>query len=344
MDEKNNGFIVTSIPHITSGTNVSKIMLFVLVSLAPAGAASVYRFGIKALAIIFVSVASCVAFEALYRMIVKKPATVTDFSAAVTGLLLAYTLPVSSPLWMPAVGAFIAIIIVKQIFGGLGQNIVNPALAARVFLQAAYPSQMSDWSASAASFNVPAVSSATPHAVSSATGIHAVSSATPLAVMKLNAVTPAASDYFDALLGNINGSLGETCALALLAGGVFLIAVKVISWRIPFSFIFSSLLFFGIFGRNGLFTGSPFYEILLGGLVLGAFFMATDYTTSPVTPKGQLIMGCGCGLLAVVIRVYGDYPEGVNYAILIMNAAVPLIDRYTKPRVFGRTKRGKKNA
>ena len=344
MDEKNDDCLVTSIPHIVSDANISKTMLRVLVSLAPAGAFSIYRFGIKALIVIAVSVASCVVFEALYRKTVKKPATITDFSAVVTGLLLAYTLPVSSPLWMPVAGAFIAIVIVKQVFGGLGQNIVNPALAARVFLQAAYPAQMSDWSASAASFDAPAVSSATLHAVSSATNVHAVSSATPLAVMKFNPVTPTVSHYIDALLGNINGSLGETCALALLAGGVFLIAIKVISWRIPFSFIFSSLLLFWIFGRNGLFTGFPFYEILLGGLILGAFFMATDYTTSPVTPGGQLLMGCGCGLLAVAIRVYGGYPEGVNYAILIMNAAVPLIDRYTKPRVFGHLRRGKKNA
>jgi len=319
-------------------------MLCVTAALIPAGASAVYRFGAEALFIILVSVASCVVFEALYRIIVKKPATVADFSAVVTGLLLAYTLPASSPLWMPAVGAFIAIVIVKQVFGGLGQNIVNPALAARVFLQAAYPAQMSDWSSSAASFDAPSVSSAATHAVSAATGLHAASSATPLAVMKINAAAPAANDYINALIGNINGSLGETCALALIAGGVFLISVKVISWRIPTSFILSAVLFSWAMGRNGPFTGAPLYEILLGGLMLGAFFMATDYTTSPVTPKGQILMGCGCGLLTVVIRVYGGYPEGVNYAILIMNAAVPLIDRYTKPRVFGLGKRGEKNA
>ena len=326
MDEAK--FIITASPHIKKNIGVNKIMACVILALAPAAAASFFLFGPGALAHIAVSIISCVCFEALFQKIIKKPVTANDFSAVVTGTLLAFTLPPSVPYWMPVIGAFFAIVIVKQLFGGLGQNFMNPALAARAFLQTAYPDRMMNWPAPNGFSGADAVTSAT-------SGADAVTSATPLSALKFAPVPPAAKDYIDALLGNISGGLGETCAIALIIGGLFLIIIKVVSWRIPFSFILSFLLFSWIFGRGSMFGGYPVYELLLGGAMLGAFFMATDYSTSPVTPRGKLIFGAGCGFFSVLIRVYGGYPEGVNYAILLMNLATPLLDKYTKPAVFG---------
>jgi len=319
--EKHPLIVVSAAPHARSEAAIQDIMLDVLIALSPAAVMGAYFFGWRAALIIGLSVASCVFFEALFQKITKRKITVYDLSATVTGVLLAFCLPPTAPPWLPIVGAFVAIVIVKQLFGGLGQNFMNPALAARAFLLAAYPVQMTDWVHR-------------PH------GLDAVTAATPLAALReaagANAV-PTVIMYRDALIGYIGGCIGETCAAALLLGGLYLLLRRVISWRIPVSFAAGLMAVIWIFGRDGLMTGFPVYEMLLGGALLGAIFMATDYTTSPVTRTGQLIMGAGCGILTAIIRRFsGGYPEGVTYAILLLNLAVPLIDRVTRPRVFGR--------
>jgi electron transport complex protein RnfD len=318
--------IVTSTPHIRSADSISAIMKTVLLALSPAAVMATYYFGFRALLLMVLSVASCVAFEALFQKLTRQPITVNDFSAAVTGLLLAFNLPVSSPFWLPIVGALVAIVVAKQLFGGLGQNFINPALAGRAFLVAAYTPQMTS------NFTPP---------LSGLFTVDAVATATPLALVKSGALLPEAADYINAFIGNRAGSLGETCAAALLLGGLFLLYKRIISWHIPVTFIATVFLFTGIFQPEGFFSGYPFFHILSGGLMLGAFFMATDYSSSPVTPRGKIVMGVGCGLLTGLIRVYGGYPEGVSYSILIMNLAVPLIERVTKPRVFGTQKPAK---
>lgn len=315
-------YIVTSTPHIRSTDSIEKTMKTVLLALSPAVVMGVYYFGLRALLIIILSVASCVAFEAIYQKLSGQTITVSDYSAAVTGLLLAFNLPSSSPFWMPVVGAFVAIVIAKQLFGGLGQNFMNPALAGRAFLMAAYTPQMSSRFVA-------------PLSVSGFFEMDAVATVTPLMELKSGAFIPQAADYISALIGNTAGCIGETCAIALLAGGVFLLVKKVISWHVPVTFIGTVFIFTAIFQPGGIFGGYPLYQVLAGGLMLGAFFMATDYSSSPVTPMGKIIMGFGCGLLTGLIRVYGGYPEGVSYSILLMNLAVPLIERYTRPRVFG---------
>lgn len=312
MDNLN--LTVSGTPHVRSKDSIQGIMRDVLIALLPATVVGIYYFGINALITVVISVVSAVFFEYLYQKITKKPVTITDLSAAVTGLLLAMNMPASSPWWMPIVGAAFSIIIAKQLFGGLGQNFINPALAGRAFLLASYPTEMTSW--------------ADPKGL-----IDAATYATPLAQLKAGTITPGNADIMDALLGNIGGCIGETCAIALILGGIYLIYKKVISWRIPVVYIATVAVLTGIIGRsNGRF---PVYEIFTGGLMLGAFFMATDYASSPVTAKGQIIMALGCGILTSLIRIFGGYPEGVSYSILIMNLCVPLIDRFTKPKVFG---------
>lgn len=311
--------MVSAAPHIRSKDKTSEIMLDVLIALAFAALAGTFYFGYKALLIIVISVASALLFELLFQLVTKRKVTVTDCSAAVTGLLLALCLPASAPYWIPVIGAFFAIVIVKQLFGGIGQNFVNPALAARAFLLASYPAYMTNWSV-------------TPVYADAATG------ATPLALLR-QGFEPNMSDVWNAFLGKINGSIGETCAAALLIGGGYLLIRRIISWRIPVTYVGSFMLFTWLFGRNGAFAGFPLYEAVTGGVLMGAMFMATDYATSPVTAKGQLIMGLGCGLINALIRVYGGYPEGTTYAILLMNLAVPLIDKFTKPRIYGEVRR-----
>jgi len=296
-------------------------MLDMLTALAPAAIMAVYFFGLRALCIIILSAGSCVGFEYFYEKLTRRTVTVHDYSAAVTGVLLAFNLPASSPFWMPVVGAFVAIVIVKQLFGGLGQNFVNPALAARAFLMAAYTAAM------AGSWTQP---------VRNPFAADLVSSATPLTIIKVDpSFVIKSSDVLNAFLGNISGCIGETSAIALLLGAFYLFYKKVITWHIPAAYIITVFMLSTVLGRTGLFKGAGYYEVLTGGLLLGAFFMATDYTTSPIAVPGKLIMGIGCGVLTVVIRNYGGYPEGVSYAILIMNLFVPLSDKYCVPRVFG---------
>jgi len=299
-------------------------MYYVLIALAPAAVMGVVFFGLRALAVIGISIASAVIFEALYQKLTRKPVTVKDGSAVITGLLLAMTLPPALPLWMPVIGSFAAIVLVKQLFGGLGHNFLNPALAGRAILMAAYASPMT-------------VAFYTPNVWGS---VDAVTSATPLLLMESGVFTPSAPDFLASFAGNIGGSIGETAAFALLAGGLFLLVKKVITWHIPVSFIASAGVLAFLLNPGGVSGGIALYHILAGGLLLGAFFMATDYPTSPVTPVGKVIFGAGCGVITMVIRLYGGYPEGVAYAILLMNLAVPLIDRYTRPRVLGIKKRG----
>ena len=325
---ENKRYMVTAAPHLRSGDTIEDIMKDVLTALIPAAVMAVYFFGIRALCIIILSIGACIGFEYLFEKLTHRPITITDFSAAVTGVLLAFNLPASSPFWMPIVGAFVAIVIAKQLFGGLGQNFINPALAARAFLMAAYTPHM------AGSWTQP---------VRNPLIADLISSATPLGLLKEDPTfIVKGADVLNAFLGNVSGCIGETSALALLIGAAYLLYKKIITWHIPLSYIVTVFLLSTFLGRHGLFTGLGYYEVLTGGLMLGAFYMATDYASSPVNDLGKVIMGIGCGALTVIIRNYGGYPEGVSYAILIMNLVVPLLDKYCVPRVFGVTK--KKNS
>ena len=286
----------------------------VVLSLIPAGIAGVYIFGPGALWVIVLGVFTAVATEGLIQIFTKRKLTIFDGSAVLTGLLLAYNLPPRVPFWLPIVGAFFAIAIAKQAFGGLGQNIFNPALVGRVFLMASWPKYMT-------TFTKPL-------------NYDAITSATPLALLKEGKVLTDTS-YWDLFLGNRGGCIGEVCILALLLGAAFLFIRGYISWHIPITYIFSVGLVTYIFGAQGFFKGDWLFHILSGGLILGAFFMTTDYVTSPLTRKGQIIFALGSGLITAVIRLWGGYPEGASYAILMMNAATPIIDRYTKNRIYG---------
>ncbi len=306
-----NKILVSANPHIRSKATIESIMYDVVIALMPTCIAAVYFFGIRALITIVLSVAACIAAEGIFEKIAKKPFTIRDGSAVVTGLLLAMNLPYTVPFWLPVVGGFFAIIVVKMLFGGLGHNFMNPALAARAFLLISYPVQMTTWS------------------------LDAASGATPLGRMKEGGFLPTSADYVNALFGLQGGSLGEVCAIAIILGGIYLIVRGVISWRIPVSFLTVFFLLATFLKRTGFDASYPLYELLTGGLLLGAFFMATDYTSAPIHPKGQFLMGIGCGVLAILIRFYGGYPEGVCYSILIMNLVVPYIDKITVPRVYG---------
>ena len=310
----NNQLIVTSSPHIKDGMTTQKIMLNVIIALIPALIASVVIFGFRALLVTAVCVVSCVFFEYLYRALMKKDNTTSDLSAIVTGMLLAFNLPVTIPIWMAVIGCFVSIVIVKQLFGGIGQNFANPAIVGRIVLFLSFSSAMTNW--------------VEPFYYRNA---EAVTTATPLALLSDPAA--AAPDNLDLFLGINGGCLGETCALALLIGGVYLVIRRIINPMAPVAFI--GTVFVGSF----LLGLDPVAQILSGGLMLGAFYMATDYTTSPMTKKGKWIMGIGCGLLTAIIRRYGGYPEGVSFSILLMNLCVPLIDRFTVPKIYGEVKK-----
>ncbi len=310
-----NNLTVSSAPHIKSSITTKKIMWFVVLALIPAGASGVYIFGLSSLKVILITILACVISEAFFlKLRNKDPKTVLDGSALLTGLLLAYNLPPEVPLWLPVVGGVVSIVLGKQIFGGLGHNIFNPALVGRAFLQISWPVYMTTWK--------------NPRWMPDA-----VSKATPLA-----REGAAKFDYMDLFLGNHGGCIGEVCILALLIGAIFLFFTRIISWHVPFSYVGTVAILAWIFGGEGFFNGDFLFHILSGGLIIGAFFMATDYVTRPLTNKGKIIFGIGCGLLTVIIRLRGSYPEGVSYAILFMNAVVPLINRHTKTKVFGKSK------
>ena len=306
---------VSSSPHIHAPLDTRTIMGWVLVALIPAGAVGVWFLGFASLGVIATCVAMCVGSEYLWQKLAGQRVTVSDLSAAVTGLLLAYNLPPSIPLWMAACGSVFAIVLVKQFFGGLGGNIVNPALAARAMMLISWPVAMTTWT------------------------VQGVSGATPLALIRGAAVSagsaPALPASWDLFIGSVGGCIGETSALALLLGGALLIWKGIISWRIPVVYIATVAVLSLPFGR----AGGPLLEIMAGGLMLGSIFMATDYTTSPMTARGQYLFAAGCGLLTALIRTFGGYPEGVSYSILIMNLTVPLIDRLTVPRILGEARR-----
>ena len=308
-------------PQVRTNTDTSRIMLDVIIALVPAMLVSVWLFGVRALALYAITVAASVFFEWGYRKLLKKPGSIGDLSACVTGILLAMCLPVTIPLWMPVVGAFFAIVVVKQLYGGLGKNFMNPALAGRAFMFFSWTAVMTKW------------------AVPSVMAIDAETMATPLSILKEGAAMPDYYSFGNLFLGVMPGSIGEMSALALLIGGIYLLARKVINWRIPVAFIGTVVVLTFIFPRNGYSNVDwMMYNLLSGGLFLGAIFMATDYSSSPVTLNGQLLYGFGCGVLTVLIRYFGGFPEGVSFAILIMNLCAWAIDKGTRGRQFGVTK------
>lgn len=326
-----NLLVVSPSPHIKSNETTRTIMLDVVIALIPVLIWAIYIFGFRSLTITLISVISCVIFEILFKLIVRRKQTVLDFSAVVTGILLAFNLPATVSLWIPIVGAFFAIVIVKQLFGGIGMNIMNPALAARVFLFS-WPEQMTTYPKAFSNLSAFAISIDT-------TASDAIASATPLASLK-EGVMPEGVSIFDLLIGNHSGVIGEVATLLLIAGGLYLIIRKVITWHIPVAFI-GTVAVVTFFFHPSISLDSlqfMFAELLSGGLFLGAIFMATDYTTSPVTKTGRLIYGVGCGLITVLIRYYSGYTGGVSFAILIMNCLVWYIDKYTKPIKYGHVK------
>ncbi|MBQ5752655.1 MAG: RnfABCDGE type electron transport complex subunit D [Alistipes sp.] len=319
-----NKFLVAPAPHVHGSQSTARLMGDVIIALLPALAVSVRVFGWNVLAVTAVSIASCVLLEFLVqRFLVKGPLTINNFSAVVTGLLLAMNLPANIPLWIVVIGAIVAIGVAKMPFGGLGKNPFNPALAARVFLLIAYPVQMT-------SFPAPKME-----------GIaDAFSGATPLAAAKAQMVTFADTDMLGLFTGTIGGSMGEISAMALLLGGLYLLVRRVITWHIPVAVLGSMGIFAAIYALCALDGGATTlyftaFHLLAGGAILGAVFMATDYVTSPMTPKGMLIYGVGIGAITMCIRLWGAYPEGMSFAILIMNSVVPLINKYVKPKRFG---------
>lgn len=317
-----NGLFVSPSPHRSTTMSTTKIMLMVIIALFPSAAAGCMFFGPKAAAVLAVCILSCVVFEALSRKIMKRDQTISDLSAVVTGLLLGMNLPATTPLYIAVIGSFIAIVIIKQLFGGIGQNFANPAIAARIVLMLSFTDSMTKW--------------VVPYWYTDVVDVK--TGATPLTASWMNYTESGVSYKMapftmgEMLWGETGGCIGETCAIALIAGGIFLIAARIISAATPVAYIGSfALLTF-------LYTGSTvetLYGVLAGGLLIGAFFMATDYATTPVTTKGKIIFGIGCGLMTFIIRNFGSFPEGVSFAILLMNLLTPYIDKLTLTKPFG---------
>lgn len=309
---------VSSSPHLRSKKTTTGVMLDVVIALMPALVMAVVYFGFQALLLAFICVATCVLTEYICRKVMKRKNTITDLSAVVTGLLLALNLPVGINPFIAVFGCVVAIVVVKQMFGGIGYNFVNPALAARVVLMVSFPTAMTTWT------NTRFMEA---DAVSSATTVDAVTSATPLAAGE------GAYSYLDLFLGNIGGSMGEVCTLAILLGGLYLVIRRVISPIIPVVYLGTAAIMSLILGLD------PLYQLMSGGIMLGAVFMATDYVTSPITKWGKVIFGVGLGVLTMLIRTYSNLPEGVSFAILLMNILVPHIETLTKPRAFGESRK-----
>lgn len=303
---------ISTAPHVRSPQNTRSLMGDVLIALLPTTIAGIYYFGLNAALVCIIATASAILFEYLWQRLTHKTVRIDDLSAAVTGLLIGLNLPPTAPWWLPIIGSGFAIILVKQLFGGIGDNFVNPALAARGIMLASWPVRMT-------AFVLPTYLS----------GADAVSSSTVLGGYE--------ASYMDMFLGNIPGCIGEVCKAAILLGFIYMLVRKVITWRIPVTFLAVVFVFTAILG------GDPVQAILCGGVMLGAVFMATDYTTSPMSAKGQLIYAAGCGIIVVIIRNFCNYPEGVTYAILVMNIVTPLLDKYVKPRLYGRLKEEKAN-
>jgi len=328
MTEK---LIISASPHIHSQLSIPKLMWGVIYALLPAWLVSIYFFGIDALRVTIIAVASAVAFEWLIqKYLIKEESTISDGSAIITGLLLAFNVPANLPWWIILIGSMVAIGIGKMSFGGLGKNPFNPALVGRVFLLISFPVQMTSWPV--------------PHPVFAAKITDILTGATPLGIVKeglkngetVNQLMDKVPDYAQLMIGNSGGSLGEISAIALLIGAAFMLIRKIITWHIPVSYLGAVIVFTGILWLvNDEKYVDPLFHLITGGLILGVFFMATDLVTSPMSPRGQIVFGLGCGVITVLIRVFGVYPEGVSFAILIMNAFVPLINKGFKPVRFG---------
>ena len=325
MDKKTySNLVVSSAPHLVTNMDTSKIMLMVLIGLAPSFLVSIYVFGARVIALTAVCIAASMFFEWAWNKLMHKPQTVGDLSAAVTGTLIAFNVPSGLPYWIAIVGCFVAIIVVKQLYGGIGKNVVNPAITARIVLFISFATQMTTWPL--------------PRMAADAT-----STATPLGILaEGGAELPSNMQMF---LGFIGGSMGEVSALALLIGGLFLIWKKIISPIIPCCFIGTvfvfALIYYAATG-DGNALQMAIFHICAGGVMLGAFFMATDYVTSPLLPMGKVIFGIGCGLITMIIRLWGQYPEGVSFSILIMNCLTPLIENFCQKRLYGGAKKNEK--
>ncbi|MBE7012384.1 MAG: RnfABCDGE type electron transport complex subunit D [Ruminococcaceae bacterium] len=322
MNNYTGELVVSHSPHIITPNSIQRTMLYVIIALIPSLAAATIFFGIRALLLAFVCCFACAGFEFLWNICLKKKNTVSDLSAIVTGLILSLNLPVTLPFYMAVIASLFAIIIVKQFFGGLGHNFMNPALAARAFL-------LASWAGAMTTFVSP------DKAINIFGNADVITSATPLGILKEGGSR--FPSYWELFIGDIGGSMGETSTLAILIGGAFLVWKKVITLHTPISYILTVFILGYIGGDSGLF------HILTGGIMFGAFFMATDYTTTPTTKTGQIVFGIGCGLITFVIRKWGGYPEGVTYAILLMNVVTPLIDKYIMPKTFGYVKEAKAN-
>ena len=305
-------FHVSSAPHVRAKTSTQKVMLMVIIALLPTTCFGIYNFGIRALLLLIATVLSCVISETVYNLIAKKKNTISDLSAVVTGMILALNMPVSLPIWEAVLGGAFAIIVVKMLFGGLGQNFMNPALAARCFLLIAFASDMANFTTDA------------------------YSGATPLAKLRsTHGIIPWNMNVMDLFIGNHAGTIGETSILCLLIGAAILVATKVISLRIPVAYLGTFAVFMFVFGDNAFNPTYVIAQLCAGGIMFGAFFMATDYVTSPITPMGQIVFGVCCGILTGLFRTIGGSPEGVSYAIILSNLLVPLIEKVTVPRAFG---------
>ena len=325
MEKKTySNLVVSSAPHIVSSVDTSRIMAMVLLAMVPSLVVSVYVFGMRVLALTAVCIVASVFFEWAYNKLMKKTQTVGDLSAAVTGMLIAFNVPSGLPFWIAILGCFIAIIIVKQLYGGIGKNLVNPAITARIVLFISFATEMTTWP-------LPRMAA------------DAVSTATPLGILaEGGAELPNNMELF---LGFVGGSMGEVSAIALMVGGLFLILKKVISPIIPFTFIGTVFVFAFIYYSvtgDGNALDMAIFHILAGGVMLGAFFMATDYVTTPLLPMGKVIFGIGCGLITMLIRLFGQYPEGVSFSILLMNVLTPLINNFCQNRMYGGAKKNEK--
>ncbi len=337
-------FTVSATPHLRDRTDVSGIMYSVAIALMPALAGSVYFFGVRALWIVALTVVSCIATEGLIQKLTGKPLTIRDGSALVTGILLAFNLPPGIAWWIPVLGGVFAIAIGKSTFGGIGYNPMNPALIGRVFLLFSFPVQMTTtWLAPTGFPGLDAESTATPLNILKQSSA-VVANRDVYSIEAVNAALSRLADlqtsFVDLFFGQRAGCVGETSVFLLLIGAAFLLYKRIIGWKIPFTFVATVALLTWIFGGvEGFFSGPWLFHVLTGGLVLGAFYMATDMVTSPITFRGRILYGIGCGVLTVVIRLIGGFPEGVSFAILLMNLGVPLLDRYSRPAVFGKVAR-----
>lgn len=326
VNVQNELLVVSPSPHIKHSDTTRSVMLDVIIALVPALIWGMICFGVRAFAVVLVSVAAAVASEYVFERLLGRRITTNNLSAVVTGLLLGLNLPAYVPLWMPAIGAIFAIIVVKQLFGGIGKNFLNPALAARVFLFA-WPNEMTTFTTPFSRLGLFPGSEA----------IDAVATATPLASLKSGSLPDVS--WADLIIGKCGGTIGEVSSVLLIAGGVYLIVRKVISWQLPLAYIGTVALLAAVFPKNDNILAFVLSEVFSGGLILAAFFMATDYATTPITTKGRVIFGIGCGAITVFIRYFGGYPEGVSFSILIMNTLVYYIDKFTRPTPFGKEKK-----